>query len=398
MRNKLAKEMVCILWIPTYKHEKPTRRTNTVRKFRISDYQISEDENGYFELCGEVKPSHPDSGSNHDIDIHIYKNTARFVIFLLRILNWLQTEELLNKTRCVNVHKIILSITSWIVNKIRSILIFLLDNIPLSAAKLTKVHIIRLRCIEISDNGMMCFSYDCGYPQKRIYNILNDGKLPECIYHNIKVLYHKHQFHDKEQDASLQPLYLEKRKFEDIRNKKDGKKQVLKKAIEHYLYCFNDVFNANTIIYENFYQKINTNYISIYIRSKRMLFIVVILHVLLICTYFCSSNDTLKLMLILVAIYFCFILFEWKIISCKYIITKMLQIEGQYRYAQALIHSRYNSNKNNNCRKRTYNIRSNYCLSKAFLETTKKRTDADIVLISIWITIIAAIISIKYSN
>ena len=412
MQNTSAKEKACILWIPTSTHKKPKQR-HIVGKFRISDYQLSKDHN--FELWGEVKPENLEDNDNISIDI--YKSTDRIAIFILHILGavhilqqFLSDKILIEKGK----YKMLIPI-SWGIKHIQSLLIFLLERCH-APNNMETVHHITLKCEKYSDNGLMLVSYEyLPLPDVSFDIFRKDGKLPECIYHHLKLLYHEHRFHDKEQDANMTPFYVSE---EQYTNRQNNHGILFELAIEHYLGCFEKLFKSNEVSYSKYWDQLNSSRSSAYLKHKKYSIIANILVpiILLVLAFiywdniqnftFCLNGNSLAIRdlidiskkgCVILAFMSIFILLmitflcRWRYVADKYILKNLLYIEGQYEYAKSLLKSHYNKDDNDHCRKKTFNITNNYSLSVAYLESSKKKVDIHLALISIMLSIFFAI-------
>lgn len=419
MQNISAKEKACILWIPTYTHKKPKQRhkddsNSDLGKFRISDYQLSKDHN--FELWGEVKPENLEDNSDN-INIDIYKSTDRIAIFILHILGavhilqqYLSDKILIEK----GVYKMLIPISLGI-KQIQSLLMSLLERCP-APNNMENVHHITLKCEKYSDNGLMLVSYEY-HPLSDVTldAFRKDGELPECIYHHIKLLYHKHRFHDKEQDANMTPFYLSEEQTINIQNNHEI---LFELAIKHYLGCFENLFKSNERSYGKYWDELNLSRFAAYLKHKKYIIIAdilmpIILLVLMIVYWdnihefkFClngrnywainefidiNKRDCVSLTFISIFVLLIVtFLKRWRYIA-DYILKNLLYIEGQYEYAKSLLKSHYNKANNAPCRKKTFNITNYYGLSVAYLESAKRKVDIHIALISIMLSVFFAI-------
>lgn len=66
-------------------------------------------------------------------------------------------------------------------------------------------HFLRLEFLDFSHNGMVKYRYVSRFLEDSEFGF--DGHtFPEAVYHMIKSLYHKHDFHEDESDSSLKPF------------------------------------------------------------------------------------------------------------------------------------------------------------------------------------------------
>lgn len=100
---------------------------------------------------------------------------------------------------------------------------------------------------DVSSNGLMCFTYKSTSDDGKGF-CFTTTEFPTAIYHIIKDFYHKHEFHDGENDSSLRPF---------VSSHKINIKAKDNEALLHYLTTYGTVIS-------NF-----VSYIQLAIRAKR---------------------------------------------------------------------------------------------------------------------------------
>ena len=101
-----------------------------------------------------------------------------------------------------------------------------------------KNHFLTLVHIDHSHNGLVEYCYEESYldPNNPSGLKFTDKEFPEAIYHIIKEFYHKHEFHDAENDTDLSPFISDTQI-----NLKENDNPALKHYLERYETVLNDL-------------------------------------------------------------------------------------------------------------------------------------------------------------
>lgn len=371
MEDVIPQQLSCVMWVPSITHEQlGEENKGGSNSFRISDYLLSQDSNGStYELWANVEFANQSDSeelnvrkpSNYNITLTIYKNTNKSCIRILSLINRIQGVRLLE------------FYFNHLIKKV--------DKVKVQDSDLESVATIEMVCTYASHNGMLCYRYSLSNLEAE-FNIFANDRLPACIYHNIKALFHTHEFHDSESDAILTPYYPAIGE-EDIND-------ILSSAIEHNLSEFQNIFkNKVRTFRENYYSTVKT-----------MRIMGITCYFLLICVVAFLLEDKLSISTHIgwfqyLSIVSCVALMllsvdaivHWRSKYSKFLPKEALKIKGEYVYVSTLINSKYIQD-NDNCRRLSHNINNLYNVSIHYVDGIITRGNNKMALISILLAVL----------
>lgn len=401
MGAPLLKDMTCMMWLPCVIHSYPRKPLKTASSFfRISDYLFFNDPitQQKVELWGRVqvvRDAEMEEGGLYDLLIQVYTNSNPSIISLLEKLNKLRekiNEEALTAIKdgatYEHVQKIIGESKSHkkIALLIGKVVKFGFDN----EEYVQKVLEVRLHNVYNSRNGMACYTYD-KLDVNNIapeYNIFQDNKIPVCIYHNVKTLFHIHEFHEQERDSILEPVYIDavKNTFVD----EVFKRKMMTISIERNLKCFQQYFIGQRNLHRAYHKKHKK-----LIESKDLLWFIplaIFICSISLCLQYIydplwGTLHTLSYSLSIISIIVVFLLIRhWGRRYSEYSSWLLLQLEGEHKYVMSLKRSKYCS-KSDNCRVLIHNINNLTNQTKSYLEAIIHKGNNTMAILSIGLAV-----------
>ncbi len=407
---------ICIAWIPTLVHEriKPLDKSKGCEPidgslFRISDYVISNtnvQSQDILDFWGKITlvPSIKDPLSGiqcYDIKITIYRCSDIKILELIHKLNKQRTKL-----------RILLSpdqeqqqgISAW--NKLRrNYRSYKVKQIERNLSdlgapqndKLIKIHQLDLSYCYCSRNGMMCYTYNFTPPTENRYNIFGDGNIPDCIYHQIKSMFHRHEFHDKEHDAQFSLFSALLSDYPDIQINPQNENTwnpAICKALTHYINGFERYFDAqrkvalerrSDSLKEKFPQFLNVFDVRYWIVSYFIAYLIPFLTWLLWNPHFSMHHGIFLFVALFFIPLFIFIILRWNKKINKETSSTLLRLEGEYRYAQSLLNSKY---KCDDSYRSNHNIQNDFEVTKSYIEALERKGHTEFALLTIGMSII----------
>ena len=375
VRTDYMESKSCVIWVPCITHEflKPSISIDNKRIFRISDFFLSVDnESNKYELWGKVFLSSgdfckfkEDDFTRYNLTIVISKNTNKKCIDRIQKVN--SINKFISKYPYANLF--IGRYYSWSINKI--------DSISIEDSDLLDIFMIELKCIYASHNGMLVFKYEIPQDIPESYNIFDEGELPPCIYHNIKELFHSHEFHDNERDAVLTPFYPNKGLNGNI-------DEVLLMAVEHNLKEFQQEFIDRMQYFKSLYQR-KHNFIRKPALFGILIICIILLNVkLLNVEWFQYISILLNVVLILASID---ALLNWRHKYSTFLPKELLSIKGEHAYVLSLKRSKYIKN-NDDCRRLVHNINNVTNVAIHYMDAIITRGNNSIAIIGIILAVL----------
>lgn len=372
-----TKLITCVIWVPCITHDFFTSSITDTRSFRISDLFLSEDKDGKkYELWGKVYLSsnnlsnlNENDFTRYNITLEICKNTNKKCIGEIVKLNTLN--KALSKYPYFNL----------LFGRYYNRLIDKINKMDIVDRDLTVVQTLELKCVFASHNGMLCFSYDIPEDIPECYNIFSNGELPPCIYHNIKELFHIHEFHDNESDSVLTPFYPEE-------GKKWNLDDILLMAVEHNLKEFQEKFRNRMLELKFHYQMKND-----VLRKSAYVKIPVFVAIALVFGYIIDISDSIgwfqyistAVSIILILISFDAIIY-WKDKYSTFFPKESLRIKGEHSYVLSLKRSKYIKD-NDNCRRLVHNINNLTNVAIHYIDAIICRGNNTMAIISILLAV-----------
>ena len=364
------KQLSCVIWVPCITHALlGTDNIGGSNYFRISDYLLSHDSDGNaYELWAKVQFSNyansevlrRQESSDYNITLTIYKNTNKRCVRMLSVINKIQDYPLL---KCYFKH-----------------LIKKVDKTKIHESELQQVATIDMICTHASHNGMLHYSYSTLNLESE-FNVFTNDELPACVYHNIKALFHTHEFHDSESDAILTPYYPASRdqNIDDL----------LLSAIEHNLEEFQNMFSNKVLTLREYYNASVSTMRVMGIVGYSLIIICLALWINNIFSisahigWFQFGSIVLCIALILLSTD---LILHWKFKFSDFLPKEALKIKGEYAYVLTLTSSKYIRD-NENCRRLSHNINNLSNVSIHYVDSLISKGNNKMALISILLAV-----------
>lgn len=412
---------LCIAWIPTLVHERPEPLNKpepgspigpiTGSLFRISDYTTSDPDikpEDILDLWGQITlvpvTPNPHKIQSYNIQITVYKCTDLKILKLIQKLNR-QRSKL--RTSCKSEHKkydicakIRINYRSRKVRRIDR----KLSKLKPTQEKLSGIQQLHLSYCHCSRNGMMCYTYNpTPNPTPREnnrYNVFENGNIPACVYHQIKSLFHRHEFHDKEHDAQFSLFSAPLSEYPDIQTdsqNRDAWNAAICGALAHYIKGFEGHFHSQReTALERWSEvlKSKAQFLNIF-DARYWTFSGIIAGAIPILTWvlchpiFSISHGIFLYIAVFFLPLFFFVIIRWNKQINKNTSERLLHLEGEYGYAQSLLHSKYNNdNDKDSYRRSEHNIHNDFQVAKAYVEAQQRKGHTQFAILSISISII----------
>ncbi len=335
------------------------------------------------ELWGEIVLNK--NKDKYDIDIITYKNND--VDYLNTLHYYRERQHKIDQKKNKLIRKVFTNINQC---RFGSRIKTINNKTP---ENLIEVHRQTLKHRFSSHNGMMCYTYKYTAPKYQEYDIYNGINIPHCVYHNIKGLFHTHEFHDPENDTILKPYCTKNSQYNIDESKIDDSKtweEPIKDAIKSCLTSFQMSFHAHRRLNHknvNSMRKLTSLYGS-FDWIYTILSIVFIVIILTLISYLTSIEHMMYLLPTITLTPICvFIILRW----CSKIqnnpSTQVLRLEGEYGYAKSLLTSKYIEN-DKECKKLLHNIKNDYMVAKAYVEEIHRGINIKIVIYTVILSII----------
>lgn len=449
---------IVILWIPTIAHEIPKLlveksidnvssdviHTNS-KLFRISDFETVEENNRKYELLGKIRVHKYDQ--HYDIEVIIYKNfKTEYLDHFIRLRTELRKEmdkemdkehdlelvkELIKKLFTKPAKELVKKLADKLAGKlIKS------NELP-SARKydkeynrikkltiikdkedflqLERVQTLKLTHMHSSHNGMMCYTYDyvnTGSVSNYI-GLNNIGEIPDYVYHQIKTLFHEHEFHDSEADGIINPFFLDMdvAAVDELkRGEKSEWNKYIGEAVRFYLESFDKYFRYRIMIVRESLDDINGDAIKkdlkgiIKLKKYIAIIIVAIITASVLIYITCPTCTNLSLCcscvtkIVLSCIIIPTVVWLYEAIMNYYSLTtsKILRANGFFCYASSLLASKYNCDNNGDKSENLkdsaadsiqihqilHNVNNHYMIYKSYLEDVRRKRSSSVQMIA----------------
>lgn len=413
----LSPSHLCIAWIPTLVHEHPEPLDKpepgnpivpiTGSLFRISDYTTHnpKDSKDILDLWGKITlvpvTPNPHKIQSYDVQITVYKCTN---IKILKLIHKLNQQRSKLRASCKDEHreqgicaKIRINYRSYQVKRIDQKLSKLEHP---QEDKLIEIQQLLLTYCHCSRNGMMCYTYNSTSCQNDRYNIFGNGNIPDCVYHQIKSLFHKHEFHDKEHDAQFSLFSAPLSEYPNIQTDPqngDVWTCAICGALAHYINEFERHFHSQrktalerwSEVLKSKAQFLNIFDARYWTISSLIAGAIPTLTWFLCHPIFSTTHGIILSIALLFLPLFIFVIVRWNKQINEKTSERLLHLEGEYGYAQSLLHSKYNNdNDKDSYRRSEHNIRNDFEVAKAYVEAQQRKGHTQFAILSIGISII----------
>lgn len=407
---------ICIAWIPTLVHEwiEPLNKAEDGKSidgslFRISDFTAdpSADLKAILDFWGKITliPSikDPETGTQcYNINITIYQCSDPKILKLIHELNG--QREKLRKLEVLSYEQEQKHISTWAKVKrnywshqVKRIEQKLSDLKPTQGDNLPEIQQLDLTYCHYSRNGMMCYTYNPTPLKSNSYNIFENGNIPDCVYHQIKSMFHQHEFHDNEHDAHFSLFSTPLSQHPDIQKtpyNRDAWKPAIRDALTHYINGFDGHFKSqrqvaverrSDTLKETIHQFLNIFDVRYWICSLLIAILTPLLAWWLWEPYFSTHHGIFLFVALIFIPLFIFIILRWNKKINKEASTTLLRLEGEYRYAQSLLNSKY---KGNDSYRSNHNIKNDFEVTKSYLDALQRKGHTEFAILTIFMSIV----------